>query len=147
MIRHNLDSLREIYSRADALLEGWSCEGTTECCRFAITGRTPMLWPNEWALVQAAVAARGGRPARGRRLPVADDGACPLLDRGGRCTIYRDRPFGCRTFYCDRATGPERRLPRAALQELARAVATLAERVEPGIGPRALTSLLARVGR
>ena len=27
--------------------------------------------------------------------------ACPHLSPGGRCTIYENRPQGCREFFCD----------------------------------------------
>jgi uncharacterized protein len=142
MRSHDLVALGALYARAERLLEGWSCEGSTECCRFGVTGREPQLWPNEWALVERALARRGqGRPRA--RLPIASpDGACPLLDGTGQCTVYAERPFGCRSFYCTRATGPARRPPRADLQEIAREIATLAEKVEPTSRPRALTSWL-----
>ncbi len=46
------------------------------------------------------------RLAREDRAPVARaDGGCPLLDEAGlRCTVYEDRPLGCRTFFCGKAT-------------------------------------------
>ena len=28
--------------------------------------------------------------------------ACPYLDRNGLCTIYENRPLGCRDHYCSR---------------------------------------------
>ena len=35
------------------------------------------------------------------------DGGCPMLERTtGRCLIYADRPFGCRTHFCQEAGGP-----------------------------------------
>ena len=151
MSTHDLVALRALYARADELLSGWSCEASTDCCRFEVTGREPQLWPNEWALVEQALARRGQRVvvprSRGRRdlrLAGAPDGACPLLDGAGRCTVYAERPFGCRSFFCDRALGPERRPPRRELQEIARDIAALAQRVEPQGDPRAITSLLAR---
>jgi Fe-S-cluster containining protein len=30
--------------------------------------------------------------------------ACPYLDRCGRCSIYENRPLGCRTHYCTHYT-------------------------------------------
>jgi Fe-S-cluster containining protein len=55
----------------------------------------------------------------GRALPDArPDGGCPFLDESGkRCTVYEDRPFGCRTFFCHRRRGPTRE-PAAAVQAL-----------------------------
>jgi hypothetical protein len=139
MTRHDLAALRGLYAEVDAALEGWRCEGSADCCRFSLTGREPYLWPNEWALLSRAIAGRGiGAPRRA--LPIAGD--CPLLGADGRCVAYGDRPFGCRTFYCRLAVGPTRRPPRAALAEVGRRIAALSEGVEPGAGPRKLTSLL-----
>ena len=138
MPAHDLKALRSLYGEVEAELAGWSCEGSADCCRFDETGREPYLWPNEWALVREAIAARGVA-----RRSLAVSGACPLLDRAGRCTVYEARPFGCRTFLCDRAQGPTRRPPRAALVALGRQVASLSERTEGGSGPRALTRWLA----
>lgn len=137
MTRHDLTALRALYEQVDVVLSGWSCEGSADCCRFAHTGREPYLWPNEWALLERALARRGGGSRRS--LPIAGD--CPLLV-DGRCVAYHERPFGCRTFYCERASGPTRRPPRVELAEIGRRVAALAERVEAGVGPRRLTSLL-----
>jgi Fe-S-cluster containining protein len=156
-VRHDLDALRALYAEADAALAGWSCEGSTDCCHFGRTGREPYLWPNEWALLERAIGARGGvkaaapgarDPRAARSLPIADEGRCPLLGSDGRCTVYADRPFGCRTFYCDRAEGPTRKPPRAALADVGRRVAALAHAVEPGgDGPRQLTRLVGQRAR
>lgn len=133
MPAHDLEGLRAIYGEARALLDGWSCDGSTECCRFSLTGREPYLWPIEWEFL--ATALRGTRKQK-RSLAVVGD--CPLLAQDGKCTVYEARPFGCRTFFCERAEGPTRRPPRAALAELGRRIATLSERTQPGVGPRAL---------
>jgi hypothetical protein len=144
VVTHDLAALRAIYVEADRELAGWTCEQSTDCCRFGVTGREPSLWPNEWALVKDAIAARVA--SKPRRLPVVDqERRCPLLGDDSRCTIYDARPFGCRTYYCQRASGPTRKLPRDRLAELGRRVATLAERADPrGGGPRPLTSWLGR---
>jgi hypothetical protein len=135
-------SLAAVYQEVDALLAGWTCERSTDCCHFGRTGREPQLWPNEWAHLERALRAR---PApRSRRLPIAAEERCPLLGDDDRCVAYAARPFGCRTFFCERALGPARRPPRAALAELGRQVATLAEVAEPGARPRPLRSWLAR---
>lgn len=151
--RHDLDALRSLYAEADAALAGWTCEASTDCCHFGRTGREPYLWPNEWALLDRAIAARGGVKAiaaatRRGSLPVVDDeGRCPLLGADARCTVYADRPFGCRTFFCDRAEGPTRRPPRAELADVGRRVAALARAVEPGCdGPRQLRRLVGQRG-
>lgn len=104
---------------ADRALAGWTCESTTECCRFGVTGREPYLTRAEWELMQTAIARSG------RRLPaIPADGTCPLLSEDGRCTVYDARPLGCRTFYCDRATGPAP-YPRRAVAALPRALEDL----------------------
>ncbi len=135
-----LDDLRSLYARADALYSDWSCDGTTECCRFGITGRQPYVTSIELSLLRQALARRGGALApRRRALPITRDAEsermCPLLDRGGRCSVYAERPLGCRTFYCERArrgAGPS----REDLRELVRELQELAERHEMG-GERA----------
>jgi Fe-S-cluster containining protein len=152
-VTHDLDALRALYADADRALEGWTCELSTDCCHFERTGREPYLWPNEWALLERAMAARGMAPrravpargeARARNLAVVDR-RCPLLGRDGRCTVYAERPFGCRTFFCERGTGPTPRPPRTELTALGRAIAALAQREDPSCdGPLPLSGLLAR---
>ena len=124
-----------LYARVDALLAPFSCDGSTECCQFGVTGREPYVTPVELAEVEHAIAARGTplpKPARGvRALPVVDaTGRCPLLAANGKCTIYASRPFGCRTFFCDRVEGPGK-LPRAEVQAVSRAIADLAASFSP----------------
>jgi len=78
------------------------CELRTECCQFKLTGLTPWLTKGE-----AMVAARALRAAGRRKLPERTDGACPMLHpHTSRCLIYQDRPFGCRTHFCEAAGGP-----------------------------------------
>ena len=92
----------------DRALDGWTCDASTECCRFAVTGREPWVTQVEWQLVVDETARQG------RRLPALnkdDDERCPFLapvegkarHEGGRCTVYASRPLGCRTFFCERA--------------------------------------------
>ena len=139
-ISHDLDALRALYAEADGYLEGWTCAASADCCHFARTGREPYLWPNEWALLEQAMRARG--VPRGS-LPVLDERRCPLLSRDGRCTVYADRPFGCRTFFCARGEGPTRKHPRAELADVGKRVAALARDADPGCdGPRQLSRLL-----
>jgi Fe-S-cluster containining protein len=138
--------LLAIYAEVDRMLSGFSCETSTECCRFAITGREP--YPTAIELAEIARAVRAiGAPRPPRRLPLSADRACPLLSSEGRCTIYAARPFGCRTFFCERASGPGP-LPRREIQRLSRAVAALSERFDPREpGPRPLTRALAGPSR
>ena len=81
------------------------CRSNTGCCQFQLTGLTPHLTKGE-----ALFAARGFRATGRKELPESADGACPLLKREtGKCMIYADRPFGCRTHYCGAAGGPHAR--------------------------------------
>jgi Fe-S-cluster containining protein len=128
--------LLALYARADALYAPFSCDASTECCRFGVTGREPYVTSVELAEIEHAAAARGRSVAaperRARSLPVAhdDERRCPLLDAAGRCSIYASRPLGCRTFFCDRARGPGR-LPRTEANAIAREIADLAARTNP----------------
>jgi Fe-S-cluster containining protein len=140
--REQLEELRALYARIDSALEGWGCETSTDCCRFGVTGREPYPTAVELAELERAVRARGGLPKR-RSLPIADDERrCALLGDDGRCLVYAARPFGCRTFFCERARGPvgERGLPRAEIAEVGRAIAALSARFAPADpGPRPLS--------
>jgi Fe-S-cluster containining protein len=128
--------LLALYERVDALVSGFSCDASTECCRFGVTGREPYVTPVELAEIELAAAARGIRPAQQskrapRSLPVIDpERPCAMLDDSGRCRIYAARPLGCRTFFCDRARG-EGKMPRAEIQRAVRDLASLAARHRP----------------
>jgi Fe-S-cluster containining protein len=127
--------LLALYARVDALFSPFSCDDSTECCRFGVTGREPYVTPVELAEVEHAIAARGAplpsRPRPSRALPVAhDERPCPLLTAAGKCSVYASRPLGCRSFFCERAQGP-RKFPRSEVQALARSVADLAGRFSP----------------
>ena len=97
-----LEDVRRVYADLAARPMDRQCTLRAECCHFRRTGLTPHLTKGE-----ALLAARALRAAGRRRLPERDDGACPLLHpRTARCLIYQDRPFGCRTHFCDAAGGP-----------------------------------------
>ena len=140
--------LLRLYAEVDALLAPFSCDDSTECCQFGVTGREPYPTAVELAEVKSAMAGQGigAAPpsATKRRLPIADPAKrCPLLSSEGRCRVYASRPFGCRTFFCDRAQGPGK-LPRGEIQRLSRAIADLSARAFPENPlPRALTRALA----
>ncbi len=149
-------TLLALYAEVDRLLAPYTCENTTECCRFGITGREPYPTAVEAAEVKRAMAKggitlpatagdhRGGRsPSPRRSLPVASsERPCPLLSAEGRCRIYASRPFGCRTYFCDRVEGPGK-LPRSEIQRISRAIADLSARFAPRDPlPRPLTSAL-----
>ncbi len=141
-------ALRALYAETDQLLDGNTCELSLDCCRFGVTGREPYPTPAELALVFEAIAARGitlAGPARDRRrLPLAGDTdrTCPMLGQDGRCRIYAERPFGCRTFFCEKRVGPAK-LPRKEILALGRRVADLSARAFPrDPGPRPLVAAL-----
>jgi Fe-S-cluster containining protein len=141
-----LAELRSIYAEVDAQLDGWTCDASTDCCRFGVTGREPYPSAVELAELERAVKARGGLPKR-RSLPVAEERRCALLSDEGRCLVYASRPFGCRTFFCERAVAPvgedSRKAAKGRRDEVAglgRAVADLSARFAPADpGPRPLS--------
>ena len=100
-----LQALAEVYRDVDERYAGHGCPGSTECCRFGITGREPYVTSVEVAFLRRAIGARGGPLApKKKALPIAkDERTCPLLNRDARCAVYEARPLGCRTFWCDRA--------------------------------------------
>ena len=141
--KHVLAELRALYARIDAALDGWACDASTDCCRFGVTGREPYPTAVEVAELERAVKARGGLKKR-RTLPVAGERRCALLGDDNRCSVYASRPFGCRTFFCDRARSPvgegAKALPKSVIAEVSRAIADLSTRFEPrDPGPRPLS--------
>ena len=132
--------LRAIYTRIDALLEGYSCDASTACCRFGVTGREPYVTSLELDVLVRAVRARGhARPPTRKRLPLATEAAerrCPLLGEDDRCVAYEARPFGCRTFFCERALREHApgKLPRRAIADLLRELSRLSETYDPRNG-------------
>lgn len=126
----HLAELSALFAETDALFAGSSCPGSTECCRFGVTGREPYVTSVELAAIARAVARNGGPLSpRRRALPMTRDAdherMCPLLNASGRCSVYASRPFGCRTFFCDRAThaAPPSRAAQKALADRLRALA------------------------
>lgn len=128
--RDALARLRALYAEVDALFAGVSCPASTDCCRFGVTGREPYPTAIEAELLRVAVRARGGIP-RARSLPVADERRCPLLSDAGRCLVYDARPFGCRTFFCERADDGARAVSRRRVLEIASRIAALSESFAP----------------
>ena len=120
--------------------EAWSkhsCPGTAECCQLGITKREPWLWPSEWKVIEERLA-RDRRPTP----PPRADGACPLLDADGkRCSVYEDRPLGCRTFFCHRIVGPQK-LPGDQTNALLERLADLNLEVDDLAAPRAISEWL-----
>jgi Fe-S-cluster containining protein len=127
-----LEEVRQVYRDLVARPIERHCELRTECCHFKLTGKTPYLTRGEALLAARALKATGRK-----KLPVRDDGACPLLDpQTSRCLIYEDRPFGCRTHFCAAAGGP---YARREVVDLIRRLEQIDEQLG-GDGPRALPS-------
>ena len=94
--------VRAVYADLAARPIERNCLRRTECCQFKLTGATPYLTAGE-----ALIAAKAWRASGRAKLPEKSDGSCPMLEAGtGRCLIYADRPFGCRTHFCAAAGGP-----------------------------------------
>jgi len=130
-----LADVRAVYAELAKRPVARDCVARTECCRFRLTGLTPQLTKGE-----ALVAAKGFRATGRRELPAADDGACPLLKREtGKCMIYADRPFGCRTHFCEAAGGP---YARREVLDLIRRLEE-ADRKLGGDGPRKIQAAVA----
>jgi Fe-S-cluster containining protein len=111
-----------------------NCIARTECCQFNLTGLTPHLTKGE-----ALLAAKAFRATGRKELP-ENDGICPMLNRKtGRCIIYADRPFGCRTHFCEAAGGP---CARKEVLDLIRRLEDLDVQLK-GDGPRKLYTAVA----
>ena len=130
--------LAEVHAVYQALAERpvqRNCIARTECCQFHLTGLTPHLTKGE-----ALLAAKAFRATGRKELPETDDGTCPMLKRAtGRCLIYADRPFGCRTHFCEAAGGP---YSRKEVLDLIRRLEDVDVRLK-GDGPRKLFPALA----
>ncbi len=98
----SLNEVRAVYAELAGRPVERQCTLRTECCHFRVTGLTPYLTKGE-----ALLAARAFRATGRKVLPEPADGSCPMLSpETGRCLIYSDRPFGCRTHFCAAAGGP-----------------------------------------
>jgi Fe-S-cluster containining protein len=129
------EEVRRVYADLARRPVERQCIRRTECCQFKLTGLTPYLTTGE-----ALVAARALRATGRTKLPAAMDGACPMLEpQSGRCLIYVDRPFACRTHFCAAAGGP---LARRAVLDLIRRLETIDAQLG-GDGPRKLPAAVA----
>jgi len=134
-IQHALGEVRAVYAELGKRPVDRSCQARTECCRFQLTGLTPQLTKGE-----ALVAAKGFRATGRKELPESPDGTCPLLKREtGKCLIYADRPFGCRTHFCDAAGGP---YARKEVLDLIRRLEAVDQKLG-GDGPRKIEAAVA----
>ena len=123
--------IRAIYSELDSRPLARQCQLRTHCCHFRLTGKTPLL-----TLGEAQYAAYGVRASGRKVVKTHADGACPLLGKDGRCGIYDQRPFGCRTHFCQAAGGM---YPRRRVADLIQRLEALDERLG-GVGSRPLES-------
>lgn len=130
-----LAAVRQIYAELAGRPVERQCLRRTECCQFKLTGLTPYLTKGE-----ALLAARAWRASGRTKLPSPADGACPMLEaQSGRCLIYADRPFGCRTHFCAAAGGP---LARREVIDLIRRLETVDAQLG-GDGPHKLPRAVA----
>lgn len=128
--------IKAIYADLEGRPLPRQCEIRTGCCHFRLTGRTPLLTRGE-----ALFAAQGVRASGRKALKPHPDGACPLLGRDGRCTIYAHRPFGCRTHFCAEAGGM---YPRKHVADLIQRLEALEEQLG-GDGSRPLEAAVSAV--
>ena len=136
VIEEVLQEVRAIYAELEQRPIERQCVHRTECCYFKRTGLTPQLTAGE-----ARLAAKAWRATGRKDLKPRADGGCPMLigaEGQGKCAIYADRPFGCRTHFCEEAGGPYAR----------REVVDLIHRLEAvddalgGSGPKSLTAAI-----
>jgi hypothetical protein len=75
-----------------------------DCCACCSTSHFVHVGPDETDTLAVVpgdlLFAAPGMPPGHMLLPYDGRGRCPLLDEGGRCTIYDRRPRTCRTYDC-----------------------------------------------
>ncbi len=135
-VRAALAEVRAVYADLDRRPVERACTRLTECCQFKRTGRMPSVTRGEALLALRALKATGRKD-----VPLAPDGSCPMLDaRTGKCLIYADRPFGCRTHFCAAAGGS---YERREVLDLIRRLEDIDQRLGHRDGPRPFTAALA----
>jgi uncharacterized protein len=130
-----LAELRQIYADLEQRPLHRECSLQTGCCHFRQTGRAPIV-----TRIEALLAAQGVRASGRKKLPEHPDGACPLLGKLGKCTIYAHRPFGCRSHFCAAAGGP---YPRQHVADLIHRMEALDEQIGWHDGSREFTAAVA----
>lgn len=125
--------IQAIYAEVERRALPRECQMRTGCCHFRQTGKTPLLTRGE-----ALFLAKGVRASGRTQIKPHPDGACPLLGRDGRCTVYASRPFGCRTHFCEAAGGM---YPRKHVADLIQRLEALDEKLG-GDGSRPLEGAL-----
>jgi hypothetical protein len=75
-----------------------------DCCACCSTSHFVHIGPDETDTLaevpDAQLFPAPGLPPGHVVLPYDERGRCPMLDEGGRCTIYAHRPLTCRTYDC-----------------------------------------------
>ena len=133
-MKEALEKVRAIYADLANRPVERQCIARTQCCQFRLTGLTPELTKGEALLAAKALRATGRK-----ELPERKDGACPLLQsETGRCLIYADRPFGCRTHFCEAAGGM---IPRKEILDLIRRLEEI-DRDLGGDGPHKIEAAI-----
>ena len=136
-MKNAIAEVRAIYAELARRPVERNCVARTECCQFRQTGLTPQLTKGE-----ALLAAKAFRATGRKSLRELADGICPLLRREtGRCLIYADRPFGCRTHFCAAAGGP---YARWEVLDLIRRLEEVDRRLG-GDGPHAIQAAVANM--
>lgn len=133
-LRATLDEVKSVYAELERRPLQRDCQMRTQCCHFRLTGKTPFL-----TLGEAIYAAQGVRASGRKVMKPNPEGACPLLGKDGRCTIYAHRPFGCRTHFCQPAGGM---YPRKHIADLIHRLEALDEKLG-GDGSRELEPAVA----
>ncbi len=101
-INRGVAAVRDVYRELETRPVNRNCALRRECCHFTLTGRTPHVTRGEALALAKALRATGRT-----RMPSRFDGCCPFLSAAtGKCMVYADRPFGCRTHFCAAAGGP-----------------------------------------
>ena len=96
--RAAMAEVRAVYADLEKRPVARDCTRLTECCKFRLTGQVPSTTQGEALLAMQALRATGRKG-----VPESVKGNCPMLDEAsGKCLIYADRPFGCRTHFCPR---------------------------------------------
>jgi len=128
--------IQAIYAEIERRPLPRDCQLRTGCCHFRQTGKTPLLTRGEALYLAVGVRASGRKT-----LKPHPDGACPLLGRDGKCTVYAHRPFGCRTHFCEAAGGM---YPRKHVADLIQRLEALDEKLG-GDGSRPLEGAVSAV--
>ena len=137
--RNGMAEVRAVYADLEKRPVTRDCTRLTECCKFRLTGLVPSMTHGE-----ALVAAQALRATGRKGLPPAVNGNCPMLNPAdGRCIIYADRPFGCRTHFCRAAGGP---YTRREVLDLIRRLEDVDAALGQRDGPKPLPAALEAVG-